>query len=127
MGTWPVGQTRLAVRLMVFGLGLAGADVALAQAPTPPGQPQFVSAPLHAPEQIQQRIQGWLTFAASQGKPSGVEPPAPVPDSSSFAGLSQTGSLSVDTLPPNTTYQGEPAITVTPDLLLVGGYNSIDP
>src|SRR5205823_4625858 len=25
------------------------------------------------------------------------------------------------------TYQGEPALTVTPDLLLVGGYNSIDP
>src|SRR5438445_12289004 len=125
MSTWSV-EARLAVGLTIAGLGLMSAK-ALAQGVSPPGRPQFLSAPLHAPEQVQQRIQGWLTFAVNQGKPSGGDPAAPEPASASFAGLSQTGSAPVDALASNTTYQGEPALTVTPDLLLVGGYNSIDP
>ncbi len=34
---------------------------------SPPGPPQFISPPIHAPEQVQQLLNGWRTFAAPGG------------------------------------------------------------
>jgi hypothetical protein len=108
-------------------MGLACASAAMAQT-VPPGPPQFFSAPLHAPEQNQARIQGWLDFAAAQSNRTGGDPPAQDAESSAFAG-EQSGFAPVGVSNnSNAPYQGEPAITASPaNTLLVGGFNSIDP
>src|SRR5215470_6410698 len=126
----PGAAKRFAASLTTLTICLVISGVAVAQEATAPvGPPQLLTAPLHAPEQMQDLILGRRTFAFSKTPFGGGEPPpAPVPDSASFDNVEQAGAApsqtSSNTVAP---YQGEPAITVTPNLMLVGGYNSIDP
>jgi hypothetical protein len=122
---------RFAAGVTAFGFGLACASAAMAQSATPPGPPQFVSVPIHAPEDLPARVEGWLTFAAAKAGGGGGDPPPAVPVIPLFSGSSETGTTPVDTIDPTfssvSPYQGEPAIAVTPAGALVGGFNSIYP
>ncbi len=114
-----VAPARAAGGVVALAMGLACASAAMAQT-VPPGPPQFFSAPLHAPEQNQARIQGWLDFAAAQSNRTGGDPPAQDAESSAFAG-EQSGFAPVGVSNnSNAPYQGEPAITASPATIRTG-------
>jgi hypothetical protein len=58
-----VAAKRFAEGWVILVCNLACAGAAIAGDVTPPGLPQFLAVPLHAPEQLQEQIQGDLTFA----------------------------------------------------------------
>ncbi len=110
-------------------VGLSGGPHAWAADPSPPGPPQFISPPLHAPEQVQQRINGWLTFAASRtpGGGGGAGSGGTTTSATAKFDLPQQDSSSpIDAVHRLDSYQGETAITALPGQW-VGGYNSIYP
>jgi hypothetical protein len=99
----------------------AAADLAV------PVPPQYLSAPLHAPEQVQELINGWLNFAASRTPQGGAAPPtSPPPPSATFDLPAQEASTPVDAVKRLDSYQGETAITALSGRW-VGGFNSIYP
>ena len=111
--------------VLVLDLGHPGQPARAADEPE--HVPPLVSAPLHAPEQIQSTINGWLTFAASRRPPGGgggTSGEAPLVGSS---GVPQGVSSAVNVVGGGLdSYQGEPAITFS-NGRLVGGFNWIYP
>lgn len=113
---------------VIMTLIFLAAPVALAAGASSGAPPQFVSPPIHAPEQVQGLIKGWLTFAATQKPGSGSAATTTTPPpSADFSLGAQSSSNPVDAVERLDSYQGEPAITGTAGGLLVGGYNSIYP
>ena len=106
---------------------LLGSNLSVAEERTPP-PPQYLTAPLHAPEQIQALINGRLTFAASK-KPGGGGGGGGGTGSTSTATFSltaQTAGTQTDVVGRLASYQGETAITKYAGGW-VGGFNSIYP
>jgi len=113
-----------AVILLTLAI-VSASQRAWAADPTPPSPPPLVSAPIHAPEQVRELIDGWLTFAASR-RPGGGGGSQTPPPTAVFDGPAQDGSPPIDTANRLDSYQGEPAITALPGQW-VGGFNSIYP
>lgn len=112
----------------IVALTLLLAPIALAGQASSTTPPQFVSPPIHAPEQVQALIKGWLTFAATKAPGRGGSGPSSTPPpSADFSTGSQSSTTPVDAVERLDSYQGETAITRTPSGLLVGGFNSIYP
>jgi len=89
--------------------------------------PQFLTAPIHAPEQIQDLISGRLTFAASKSPAQGGGGATGASTSTAtFSLITQTDGVTTDAVNRLNSYQGETAIAKLPGLW-VGGFNSIFP
>lgn len=113
--------------------------VGWAAEPTSVGPPAFVTLPIHAAEQLEQRVQGWLTFPVEHkptSKPGGGPPGGGTggggggvtPGVANFSLSKQSSFPEVNTLANPRPYQGETAMAFAPvSGLLVGGFNSIDP
>jgi hypothetical protein len=114
--------------LVIMAFVFPTAPRALAAGSSSVVPPQFISPPIHAPEQVQQLIKGWLTFAASKRPGHGGGPPSSSPPpSADFPLTVESSSTPVDAVDRLDSYQGEPAITQIVTGLLVGGFNSIYP
>jgi hypothetical protein len=102
------------------------APVALGQngAPSPASPPQFLTPPLHAPEQVAQTIGGHLVYTPVSGISSSSGTGATA--SATLSSVTQSVSTNTDVTQALDSYQGEPML-MSNATLLVGGYNSIFP
>lgn len=130
-GTWSMQVICLLSLMMGTGFHTAeAAEPPVSGTPTPP---QYLTAPIHAPELQQDLINGRLTFAAGKsGKPpvGGSGGGGSTSVSSAFFSLQQQGVVvnSTDAVNRLDSYQGETAIVSLGDgSRWVGGYNSIYP
>ena len=86
--------------------------------------PQFLTPPLHAPEQVAQTIGGHLLYTPVSGVAVPSGPSAAVP--ATLSSTTQTVGTAIDVTNALDSYQGEPMLRST-GARLVGGYNSIYP
>lgn len=93
--------------------------------PATPVPPQFLTPPLHAPEQTTQAVGGHLVYTPVSGISSPGSPTTPIA-TAVFSSLAQSVGANVDVSNALDSYQGEPML-MSNAKLLVGGYNSIFP
>ena len=117
----------LGVLIVAIALSVAAVSVeASDQDDVPPARvpPQFVTPPLHAPEQVAQAIGGHLLYIPVGGVSSPSGPSTAV--SATLSSTTQTVGTPIDVTNAFDSYQGEPML-MKQGARLVGGYNSIYP
>jgi hypothetical protein len=87
--------------------------------------PQFLTPPLHAPEQAAQTVGGHLVYTPVSGISSPGTSTTSIP-AGNLSSLLQSAGANVDVSNALDSYQGEPML-MSNTFLLVGGYNSIFP
>jgi hypothetical protein len=112
--------------MLILVIAISASPV-FAQGERPPASapPQFLTPPLHAPEQAAQTVGGHLIYTPVSGSssPSGPSTSAPA----TFSGAAASAGTNVNVSNAPNSYQGEPMLMNRGTSFLVGGYNSIFP
>ncbi len=117
---------RLSMVLFLAFTVVAGSNASVAQEPAAI-HPQYLTAPIHSPEQMQDMINGRMVFAASHNAPgSGGGGTATPSSTATFSLGAQAIAVPTDVVNRLDSYQGEPAITKSA-AGWIGGFNSIYP
>jgi hypothetical protein len=94
----------------------------------PPGTPpQFLTPPLHAPEQVAQAVGGHLVYTPVSAAGNSTSSSSVIAIGAAVSSVTLTVGLNVDVSQALDSYQGEPMLATNSNGLLVGGYNSIYP
>jgi hypothetical protein len=117
-------HTWLRALLVTIAVGTLTVFASGQSAPPASAPPQFLTPPLHAPEQVAGTIGGHLIYTPVSGLT------APSGSTSTLAAalslVTQIAGINVDVTKAFDSYQGEPMLNAVGSLL-VGGYNSIFP